>query len=138
MNVFNDGVQSSLPYYKLYIWNSYLTSVIYKIPAMYTSFKNVINGEHNVYLYTWSPPFCLWFVLLIVFVMCCVWFLLIEFYFVLSLFCELPFLVYSIQHYVIKFVSDLRQVYGLLRVLRFPPPIKLTATIWLKYFWKRL
>jgi len=37
--------------------------------------------------------------------------------------------VYSIQHYVIKFVSDLRQVCGFLRVLRFPPPIKLTATI---------
>jgi hypothetical protein len=34
--------------------------------------------------------------------------------------------VYSIQHYVIKFVSDLRQV-GCF--LRFPPPIKLTATI---------
>jgi hypothetical protein len=41
--------------------------------------------------------------------------------------------VYSIQHYVIKFVSDLRQVGGFLRVLRFPPPIKLTATIELKY-----
>jgi hypothetical protein len=26
-----------------------------------------------------------------------------------------------------KFVSDLRQVGGFLRVLRFPPPIKLTA-----------
>ena len=37
--------------------------------------------------------------------------------------------VYSIQHYVIKFVSDLRQVCGFLRVLRLPPPIKLTATI---------
>jgi hypothetical protein len=37
--------------------------------------------------------------------------------------------VYSIQHYVIKFVSDLRQVSGFLRVLRFPPPIKLTVTI---------
>jgi hypothetical protein len=34
--------------------------------------------------------------------------------------------VYSIQHYVIKFVSDLRQVDGFLRELRFPPPIKLT------------
>jgi hypothetical protein len=33
---------------------------------------------------------------------------------------------YSIQHYVIKFVSDLRQVSGFHRVLRFPPPIKLT------------
>jgi len=32
-------------------------------------------------------------------------------------------------YYVIKFVSDLRQVGGFLRVLRFPPPIKLTATI---------
>ena len=32
--------------------------------------------------------------------------------------------VYSIQHYVIKFVSDLKQVSGFLRVLRFPPPIK--------------
>ena len=29
--------------------------------------------------------------------------------------------VYSMQHYVIKFVSDLRQVGGYLRVLRFPP-----------------
>jgi hypothetical protein len=29
--------------------------------------------------------------------------------------------VYSIQHYVIKFVSDLRQVNGFLWVLRFPP-----------------
>ena len=32
-------------------------------------------------------------------------------------------------HYVIKFVSDLRQVSGFLQVLRFPPLIKLTATI---------
>jgi len=37
--------------------------------------------------------------------------------------------VYSIQHYVIKFVSDWRQVGGFLRVLQFPPPIQLTATI---------
>jgi hypothetical protein len=37
--------------------------------------------------------------------------------------------VFSIQHYVIKFVSDLRQVDGFPQVLRFPPPIKLTATI---------
>jgi hypothetical protein len=41
--------------------------------------------------------------------------------------------VYSIQYYVIKFVSDLRQVDGFLRVFQFPPPIKLTATIYLKY-----
>ena len=27
-----------------------------------------------------------------------------------------------------KFVSDLRQVGGFLRVLRFPPPIKMTTT----------
>ena len=37
--------------------------------------------------------------------------------------------VYSIQHYVIRFVSDLRQVGGFLRALRFASPIKLTATI---------
>jgi hypothetical protein len=37
--------------------------------------------------------------------------------------------VYSIQHYAIKFVSDLWQVGGFLWVLQFPPPIKLTATI---------
>ena len=37
--------------------------------------------------------------------------------------------VYSIQHYVIKFVSDLPHVGGFLRVVRFPPPKKLTATI---------
>jgi hypothetical protein len=30
---------------------------------------------------------------------------------------------YSIQYYVIKFVSDLRQVGGFLWVLWFPPPI---------------
>jgi hypothetical protein len=28
------------------------------------------------------------------------------------------------QHYVIKFMSDLRQVGGFLRVLQFPPPNK--------------
>jgi hypothetical protein len=38
--------------------------------------------------------------------------------------------VYSIQLYVIKFVSDLRQVGGFLRVFGFPPPSKLTATIY--------
>ena len=37
--------------------------------------------------------------------------------------------VYLIQHYVITFVSDLRQVCGFPRILRFPPPIKLTAMI---------
>ena len=33
--------------------------------------------------------------------------------------------VYSIQHYVIKLVSDLRHVGGF---LQFPPPVKLAAT----------
>ena len=37
--------------------------------------------------------------------------------------------VYSIQHYVITFVSDLRQGGGFLRVLRFPLPIKLIVMI---------
>jgi len=37
--------------------------------------------------------------------------------------------VYSIQHYVMKFVSDLQLVGGFLQVLRFPPPINLTTTI---------
>jgi hypothetical protein len=37
--------------------------------------------------------------------------------------------VYLIQHYVIKFVSDMRQVGDFLRVLRFPPPIKLTISL---------
>jgi hypothetical protein len=36
---------------------------------------------------------------------------------------------YSIQHYVIQFVRDLRQVGSFLRILWFPPPIKQTATI---------
>ena len=35
----------------------------------------------------------------------------------------------GVQHYVIKFVSDLRQIDGFLLVFRVPPPIKLTATI---------
>ena len=34
-----------------------------------------------------------------------------------------------VQHFAIKFASDLRQVVGFLWVLRFPPPIKLTITI---------
>jgi len=37
--------------------------------------------------------------------------------------------VHSILQYVIKFVSDLRQDGGFRLVLRFIPPIKLTATI---------
>ena len=37
--------------------------------------------------------------------------------------------VYWIQHYVIKFVSDLRQFGVFHRILQFAPPIKLTATI---------
>ena len=37
--------------------------------------------------------------------------------------------VYSIQNYVIKFVSELQQVGDFLRVLRFLPPIKLTAML---------
>ena len=35
--------------------------------------------------------------------------------------------VYSVQHYVIKLVSDLQLISGFLRVLRFLPPIKLTC-----------
>ena len=37
--------------------------------------------------------------------------------------------VYSIQYYVIKFVSNLRQIGGFLWVPMCPPPIKLTPTI---------
>ena len=39
--------------------------------------------------------------------------------------------VFSIQYYVIKFVSDLRQVRGFLRVLRFSPPL---GKPWYKWF----
>ena len=41
--------------------------------------------------------------------------------------------VYSIKLCVIKFVRDLSRVGGFLRELQFPPPIKLTSTIYLKY-----
>ena len=41
--------------------------------------------------------------------------------------------VYSIQHYVIKFVSDLQQVSGFLLVLRFPPTIKLIIEYRISY-----
>ena len=34
--------------------------------------------------------------------------------------------VYSIQHYVIKFISDLQQVSDFLQIRWFPPPIKLS------------
>jgi hypothetical protein len=42
----------------------------------------------------------------------------------------------GVQHYVIKFVSDLRQIGGFLRVHRFPPPIIPDRPIELKYCWK--
>jgi len=38
--------------------------------------------------------------------------------------------VFSIQHYMIKFVSDFLQIGGFLLILRFPPSIKLTVTIY--------
>ena len=37
--------------------------------------------------------------------------------------------MYSMHHYVMKFVSDLQQVGSLLQVLQFRLPIKLTAMI---------
>ena len=37
--------------------------------------------------------------------------------------------VYSMHHYMIKYVSDLWQVGDFLRLFPFPPPIKLTSTI---------
>jgi len=40
--------------------------------------------------------------------------------------------VYSIQHYVIKFVNDMRQIGS----SPFPPPIKLIATMYLNNSWK--
>ena len=43
------------------------------------------------------------------------------------------FIIYEEFEYTKGVTSDLRQVGGFLRVLRFPPPIKLTATISLKY-----
>ena len=47
----------------------------------------------------------------------------------ISAYHEFKYEVYSIQHHMIKFVSDLRQVGGFLRVLRFHPQSKQTATI---------
>ena len=41
--------------------------------------------------------------------------------------------VYSIQHYVIKLPVTCDKVDGNLRGLQLLSPIKLTATIWLKY-----
>ena len=37
--------------------------------------------------------------------------------------------LYSIHQYMIKFVSNLQQVGGFFRVLRFPPVIKPTVTV---------
>jgi hypothetical protein len=44
--------------------------------------------------------------------------------------------VYSIHHYMIKFVSDLRNVGGFLLALRFPPTKKTDRQDKLKYCWK--
>jgi hypothetical protein len=40
---------------------------------------------------------------------------------------------HKVYNYMIEFLNNLWQVGGFLRVLLFPPPIKLTATIKLKY-----
>ena len=37
--------------------------------------------------------------------------------------------VICVQHYVIKFVNDLRHVCGFLRVRWFPPPIKIESVL---------
>ena len=39
----------------------------------------------------------------------------------LKLWVSIPLMVYSTQHYIIKFVSNLRQVGGFRRILRLPP-----------------
>ena len=39
----------------------------------------------------------------------------------------------GVEHHVIKLVGDMWQVGGFRRVLLLSPPIKRTATIWLKY-----
>jgi hypothetical protein len=39
--------------------------------------------------------------------------------------------LHTMQHYVIKFFSDLRYVGSFVWVLQFPPQIKLTAMMWL-------
>ena len=41
--------------------------------------------------------------------------------------------IYSIQLYVIKFVSDLWEAGGFLWVLRYPPPINVIGTTLLRY-----
>ena len=43
---------------------------------------------------------------------------------------------WGVQHYVIKFVGDLRHVCDFLWVLVFPPPIKLTITMYLEILLK--
>ena len=50
----------------------------------------------------------------------------------LTLWVRVPFLARCtrLQHYVIKFVIDLRQVRCILCIHQFPPPIKLIATIY--------
>jgi hypothetical protein len=46
------------------------------------------------------------------------------------LYLEKPLKIFgTLSHWFGLIVSDLRQVCGFLLVLRFPPPIKLTATI---------
>ena len=42
---------------------------------------------------------------------------------------DFPKVSILIQYYVIKFVNDLHRFGDFLRLLLFPPPIKLTATI---------
>ena len=48
---------------------------------------------------------------------------------VINLFVIKLYLYLLLETFFTQFVSDLRQVSGFLRVLQFPPPIKLTATI---------
>jgi hypothetical protein len=101
-----------------FYWNSRASNSLFHHKQNLSSWIKIYNYLNVLKEPSWSWSYASW-----------IYNYLCEFE---SLSCE----VYSIQQCVIKFVSDLRQTSGFLRVLRFSPPIKLTATIILKYCWK--
>jgi hypothetical protein len=121
-NIFNHK-QLSINIHVISYNNSYLDT--FQIHNLFLPYCNTFYHRHLFHSKNICPLLflnsCLWLNMLHIFCR--------EIFFILILF-YLFFIIYnSIQHYVIKFVCDLRQVGGFLRVLRFPPPIKLTATM---------
>ena len=127
--LFSDILKAKIHFYRSMLNFYHFQTIFYTLPSWTQPWTDV-HIDYNTALFSetiwfkdWKPNYRASKVLSGF--ICCITHLSI------TINCEhlIEFTMYSIQHYVKKFVSDSRQVGGFLQVLRFPPPIKLTATI---------